>query len=348
MDFIGRFDTRNPNGPICGWPGCRIVARFDGSSVVARLSEITQSWMTGGPSEWDVAIDGAWRSKIVSVAGAKSYVLATELPRGAHVVELYKRNEAQTGATQFLGYDFGDGQLLPPLARKERKIEIIGDSQAAAFGVEGIEVGPSCPGESYAAKWQNFRKSFGARLGEALDAEVFGTVYSGKGIVKNIWRPDKDTMPVVFGRANPTDATSTWDLTEYVPDAVIVMLGGNDFAVGQPEDDGATSLEEFTDAYDAFVVTLRASYPDAHVFLATSPSVSDTEPPGRQTRTNVSEGIGRVVARRKGAGDERVSAVAPPVALASELTGCDGHGSPEFHERVANDLAPLVRAKLGW
>src|SRR5690606_14362254 len=29
--FTGRFDAREVDGPKCGWPGCRIVARFTGT-----------------------------------------------------------------------------------------------------------------------------------------------------------------------------------------------------------------------------------------------------------------------------------------------------------------------------
>jgi Carbohydrate esterase 2 N-terminal/GDSL-like Lipase/Acylhydrolase family len=350
IDFVGRFNMTDANAPICGWPGCRIVARFEGTRVSARMQEITESWMSGGPSEWDVAIDGQLQSKLVMAAGTKDYELATGLNPGVHVVELYKRNEGQTGATQFHGYDFGDGKLLPPPGRHVRKIEIIGDSAAAGFGVEGVGQTQEsmCPGLQYAAKWQNFRKSFGARLGQALKAEVNGTVYSGKGMVKNIWRPDKQTMPLLFPLAVPTDEHTPWDFAAYLPDVVVVMIGGNDFAIGQPQDDGAPSLAQFTSTYDGFIVTVRQKYPDAHVFLATSPSVSDAEPPNRGSRTNVKDGVDGVVARRNGAGDARVYAVTPTVATKEELTGCEGHGSPEFHQRVANELVPIIRGKTGW
>ena len=350
VDFIGRFDTRDAAGPKCAWPGCRIVARFKGTSVKARLSEITESWMMGGPSEWDVSIDGQLQPKIVTTSnsGTTEYVLASGLPDAVHVVELYKRSEAQNGTTQFLGYDFEGGELLAPPPRKARKIEIIGDSQPAAFGVEGVGQGPMCPGLNYAARWQNFRKSFGTKLGETLNADVFGTVYSGKGMVKNIWHPDPFTMPMLFPRALPTDPNSTWDFSSFVPDVVVVMMGGNDFAVGQPVDEGPATLAQFTDGYDAFVVTVRQRYPAAHVFLVTSPSVTDEQPPNRFSRTNVMAGIDGVVQRRNSAGDAKVYSATPPVATPAELTGCEGHGSPEFHERVANDLAPLIRAKTGW
>lgn len=349
VQLIGRFDTRDPAGPLCAWPGCRIVARFEGtSSISVRLDEIDEPWMDGAPSEWDVAIDGEWKDKVVMTPGEKEYVLAEGLSRTAHTIELYKRTEAQNGTTRFLGFDLHGGTLLAPPRRKQRRIEIVGDSAAAGFGIEGVGQGPDCPGLDYAARWQNFRKSFGALLGDELGAEVAGTVYSGKGMAKNIWHPDEETMPVIFPRANPVDPNSEWDFLAFVPHAVVVMIGGNDFAIGQPKDTGPATLAEFTDAYEKFVVTLREKYPEAHLLLVTSPSLSDAEPAGRQSRTNVTKGIETVVARRSAAGDAKVYSAAPPVAQKSELTACEDHGNPELHQRVAKDLATFLRSKLAW
>jgi hypothetical protein len=346
--FVGRFDTREPSGPKCGWPGCRVIARFDGTAVSVKLEEILEDWMDGGPSEWDVSIDGAITTKLVMKPGVADYELATGLAAGKHVVELYKRSEAQNGVTRFLGYDLHGGTLLAPPRAAERRIEIVGDSQPAAFGIEGVGQGPDCPGNDWAARWQNFHKSFGARLGETFRADVFGTVYSGKGFARNIWRPDDETMPKIFGRANPVDPTSVFDLKSAVPDVVVVMMGGNDFAVGQPADDGPAPLDEFIAAFDGLVGTMRDAYPQAHLYLAVSPSVSDEQPPGRKSRTNLKTAVTTIADRRTNAGDARVHAVEPPVAQESELTACDGHGSPEFHDRLARDLATVIRSHTGW
>lgn len=346
--FVGRFDTREASGPKCGWPGCRVIARFEGTAVSAKLEEILEDWQDGGPSEWDVAIDGAITTKLVMKTGVNDYELASGLSAGKHVVELYKRSEAQNGVTRFLGYDFHGGKMLAPPAPAARRIEIVGDSQPAAFGIEGVGQGPDCPGNDWAARWQNFHKSFGARLGEIFGADVYGTVYSGKGFSRNIWRPDDETMPKIFGRANPVDPTSVFDLKSAVPDVVVVMMGGNDFAIGQPQDDGPAPLDEFIAAYDGLVGTMRAAYPQAQLYLAVSPSVSDAQPPGRESRTNVKTAVTTIAERRAGAGDARVHAVEPPIAQQSELTACDGHGSPEFHDRVAKDFATVIRSHTGW
>ncbi len=349
VQLVGRFDERDPSGARAAWPGARIVARFEGTEVKVRLREEAFAWMDGAPSEWDVSVDGSAKTKIVTTAGAKAeHAIATGLPAGPHVVELYKRSDAQNGVTQFLGFDFGSGKLLSPPARKQRRIEIVGDSAASGYGIEGVGQGPDCPGPDYAARWQNFRKSFGARLGEALSAEVAGTVHGGKGIARNIWTEDKETMPVIFERAIPGDASSTWDFSRFRADVVVVMLGGNDFDVGQPVDDGPVTSTQFADAYDAFARTLRSRYPSAHVFLTVSPSINDVSPAGRNTRTNVATGVKTVATRRGAAGDAKVYAFEPAPASGGELTACNGHGNLSFHERLAKELAAQIKSKTGW
>ncbi len=350
MQLIGRFDTRDAQGPKCAWPGCRIVARFEGSDVSVTMNEIVEDWMDGGPSEWDVAIDGAFRDKLVMKPGPSKYVLASGLAAGAHTVELYKRSEAQTGTTQLVGFDFAAGRLLAPPPRKQRRVEIVADSVATGYGVEGVEVAVNgiCPGPGYSARWASFRLSLGARLAEALDAELFGTAHSGKGISRNIWRPDTETLPVIFERTIPSDPTSAWDFSRWSADAVVVMGGGNDFDVGEPTDDGPPTLEQFEAAYGAFVDAIRKHYPQAHLFLTVSPSVSDATPAGRNTRTNIRAGVNAIADARRAQGDARVYAVEPGPAQPGELTGCDGHGNPAFHQRVGLELAAAIRAKLGW
>jgi hypothetical protein len=154
-------------------------------------------------------------------------------------------------------------------------------------------------------------------------------------------------MPLIYGRSDPTDDPAPFDLSSAVPDVVVTMMGGNDYSMGIPADNGAPTQNEFTGAYRAFVVgTLRASYPNAHLFLTVSPSVSDAD---RNARTIITNTVQTIASERNAAGDSRVYAFLPAVAQASELTACNGHGTPAFHERVANELAAQIVAKVpGW
>ena len=256
---IGRFDDRDKGGPKAGWPGVRIIANFDGTEVSARLSEEIGN---AGPSEWDVAIDDQWRPQsIVLDAGPHDYALATNLPRGKHKVELYKRTEGQNGVTQFLGYDFHGGTLLPPPVRLQRKLEIVGDSDVSGLGYRGALTGTCLPGPSWAASLEDFRQAWGQRLATSLDAELNATVFSGKGFYFNIWRPDTETIGILYPRSNPVDASSVFDATEFTPDAVVIALGGNDYNMGLPEDTGPAPLDGLTQKIRELTTTVRTRYP---------------------------------------------------------------------------------------
>ncbi len=345
LGFVGRFDWRDSAGPLAGWPGTRVLARFEGAQVRARLEELAEPWQEHGPSELDVSVDGLWQDKLVLRPGAHDYVVASGLGPGVHELELYRRSEAQNGLTRFLGLDLGDGRLLAPPSRLSRRLEVIGDSNSTGFGVEGVGLGPDCPGADWAARYQNFRLAWGARLGERLEAEVHGTVYSGKGIVRNIWREDPVTMPMLYGRANPIDRDSRFDLGAFVPDVVVLMMGGNDFNDGLPVDDGELSLATFAQGLGAFLDELRGAYPQARLVLVLSPSTPEHTGSGRVLRARLREALQGAAASR---GDARLHFVEPPPATADELRGCNGHGTPEFHDRLAEDLEVVVRELTGW
>jgi hypothetical protein len=323
-----------------------VIARFSGTTVSVRLGEETADT---GPSEWDVAIDGAWRTpRLVLAAGAQTYSLAHDLPSGVHTVELYRRTEGQNGVTQFLGFDFHGGTLLGPPKRKQRRLEIIGDSDVAGFGYEGA-VGADCKSAPvWSAQLENFRAAWGERLTQKLDAELHATVFSGKGFYYNIWRPDTDTIGILYPRSNPVDSTGVFDLKSWVPDVEVVSIGGNDYNIGQPEDFGPAPLDGFTQKARELTVTLRNTYPATHIFLMAYAVLTDEYPPGRLRRTNVETALKTVTSERNAAGDTRVYYVAPPPSVDSELTACDGHGGPEYHERIAHFMANAIAAKAGW
>ncbi len=74
-------------------------------------------------------------------------------------------------------------------------------------------------------------------------------------------------MPERYRRALPERAASIWDFSRFVPDAVLINLGTNDFGKGDP---GAA----FQSAYLKFVTDLRAHYAKARFYLALGPMLS--------------------------------------------------------------------------
>ncbi len=305
-----------------------------------RLKEFAEPWMDGAPSYWEVSIDhGEWRPiEMIPDDQPHDFVLATDLPPGPHEVELYKRSETQTGITQFLGFDFHGGRSLPPPERKQRKIEVMGDSQATGLGIEMLDAPDlDCPGADHAGRYQNFRKAWGALLGEMFDAEVHAIVYSGKGLIKNLWEADRDALVDYYPRANPNPAQAydmqLFDLQSWVPDVIVLTQGSCDFVSGV--DGGA-----FRTAYRSFVIdTLRARAPNAHIFMSVL---------GMGGRGYIDEIAREIVEERAAVGDDRMHVVVAEPYTWEEMRACNSHGTPAWHRRIANEIGAEIRKALGW
>lgn len=343
--YEGRFDHRDEAGPKCAWPACRATAVFEGNTARVTLREEAEPWMTGGPSEWDVLVDGEWKWKLVAQPGVHEYTLVKGIHWGVHQVELYRRTEARYGTTQILGFDFHVGALQGAPRARTRRIEVIGDATSAGFGIEGVGRGEGCPGGADEAAWQNIRLAYPQRLANLLDAELDATIATGAGVARNVWRPDRTTIAELQERLLPFDPSSALASDARPVDAVVVMVGESDFAIGLPNDDGAPSDDEFRAAYADLVDRVRARLPGAEIFLATSPTASDREPEGRRTRTTIGRTVSAIADERRDRGDLWIHAIAPGPAVSSELTACAGHGNEAFHERVAQELAERIRER---
>lgn len=336
VQFIGRFDTSDPAGPKASWPGSIIKTRFYGTAISVTLREYADTWMDGAPSYWDVSIDGQPPTVLAMTADDTPHVyeLASNLPLGEHEVELYKRSEMQTGVTQFLGFDLHGGAGLPPPPRLNRHIEAMADSYGTGYGIEMLDApNLDCPGPDHAGKYQNFRKAWPSLLAQRFDAELEGTVYSGKGLTRGIWPTDVDGLIDYYNRSNPNPALQNdpplFDLKSWVPDVIVLVQGTVDHG-----------MSNFRDVYRDFVVNqLRARAPNAHIFLVV---------PGNVGRAKWIDVVHSVAAELNGAGDTKVYPVVPGGEEPHEMTGCGYHGSPAYHQRIANEIGAVIAEKVGW
>jgi hypothetical protein len=342
--FVGRVDVSDPAGPKLTWPGSRIVARFEGTRVSVKMNEYADhTWMGGAPSYWEVSIDkGEWKP-IAMIADNQphDFELASGLPNGEHTVDLYKRSEMQTGITQFLGFDFHGGKSLPPPPRQQRKIEVMGDSQSSGFGILMTDApNTDCPGADHSGLYQNFRIAWGGLLGTMFDAEVHGIVYSGKGLMRNVWADDNDTLIDYYPRANPNPALQNsnpplFDMKSWVPDVIVMAQGAMDWNSTKP-----VTWEEFQPAYRSFVIdTLRARSADTHIIMAVL---------GKGGRGATDEIARQIKAERAAAGDHKMHVFVANLYEWTEMLGCNGHGTPAWHQRIANELSVVIRDATGW
>jgi lysophospholipase L1-like esterase len=261
-------------------------------------------------------------------AGRELYELASQLdPAAEHAITVIREAEAFAGVHELLGLELGPkGAFLPPRPPALR-IEVIGDSITCGYGILGES--SKC---SFSYATERASAAYGTKLGRALDADVTTLCWSGRGVLRNYDGSTTATMPELFEQTLPAPPQVPWAFgATPPPDAVVVNLGTNDVlgGGGQPLD-----LAAFEEAYVRFAKRLRDVYPAAWIFVTTSPMVKKEQSPR----------LDLVVARRLGAGDSRIELI--PLMTEASHWGCDSHPDAEMNARMADRIAPVVRARL--
>ncbi len=337
--LVGRFEPE-AEGARFAWTGSAVVARFRGTSVTLKLRDFASD--PNAHNHFTVVVDGVLKPRLEVDPTHESYVVATGLAEGEHTVRVTRDTEAFVGEDLFLGFDFGAGVLLAPPNASGRTIEMVGDSITCGYGIEGAN--ETC---HFTTGTENGTLAYGTLAAAALGAEVVTQCWSGRGVYRN---NDGDLraenlVPALAQKALPTRATDAWPFTAYAPDAVVVNLSTNDFDAGHT----IPGKTEFTGAYRAFFDKLRAHYPKAHLFAASSPMLSNSYP-ANEGRLDIANGyLKAVVDGMTASGDTRVHYVKIDVRDAADAgLGCDYHPSRKRAQVMAATLTTEIRKALAW
>jgi lysophospholipase L1-like esterase len=311
IHFEGRFTDDHR----FAWSGSTIRTRFRGTTISATLED-------GGQNQFDVIVDGEAQPLLSPTSGASTYVLAQGLADAEHDLVLARRTEGFFGVTRFAGFE---GATLVATPARSRRIEFIGDSITAGYGVLGDSA--TCP---FTADTEAETHAWGALVAADLGAAHTAIAYSGIGVYRDYGGKTTDQMPVRFERTFADDPGTAWDFA-WTPQVVVVNLGTNDFAGGDPG-------QAYTDAYVSFVAGLRAHYPDAWILIAHSPMIDGAN------RDLLRARLDAVVA----ASGTKVGFVDIAAQLASDGYGCDYHPNEITARKMADVTAAKIREVTGW
>jgi lysophospholipase L1-like esterase len=300
--FIGRFDDTHQSA----WSGSSIELRFNAPALSVTMS--------GANAWYAVVVDGGAPKKMQIGATA---MLATGLAAGPHVVTMTRRAEAFNGITKFVSFSIPDTAMLPQQI-PNRRLEVIGDSFAVAYGIDGC--GDRTNGD------ENAYMSWGLVLGRMVKADVHMVAQSGMGMAFSLDGSTTFTIPAVYGLALGTQNQTKWDLSKYIPDAVLIDVGEND--QNAKSDGGALyNAATFKQKYGDFLTTLRTNYPNAYIYCGSHGDLM----------TDI---------------QALVTAKADPkikfIKFDGTRTACDFHPDVAGHQSYANIAAAALKADLGW
>jgi len=227
---------------------------------------------------------------------------------------------------------------------------------------------------------ENQYLAYGSLVGRRFDADVTTIAWSGKGVQRNYHEPTlgraaidrKVTIPdywrqrTIGSPPQPGQMTAgpNWDFAKD-PDyqVVVINLGTNDFTRdvlinnqgnaesttgnGDNVPDGDIDRTAFRDTYRDFVKEVRAKRPNAHIFLAVPPMLTDQYPLDN-ARTDLKNALLSIAQEMNAAGDQKVYEMELVEQGTRYGLGCDYHPNLTVHQIMADQVAGAIRSKTCW
>lgn len=323
LRYVGRFDRSDSSGPRATWSGSCVAVGVSGGSVNVRLKD-------GGRNLWQVVINGEPTAVLELEPGEATYSLAENLPAGEHLIELFKRTEASIGATQILGFELDDGASILPVPERTRWIEIIGDSISCGYGNEAAD-----KDEKFTPQTENGWLAYGAVAARKLNADYVCIAWSGKKLWPN------NSITDLYGQTAPPASRAEWSFDGPAPDVVVINLGTNDFSQANPDE------AEWVAAYVAFIERVRTNYPDAAIYCAVGPMISQW-PGDRKPRSTILGYLEKVIDQANKGGGPAVRLLDFGVQAQHHGIGAQWHPSVRTHRIMANKMVAAISSDLGW
>jgi lysophospholipase L1-like esterase len=337
--YIGRVDSTTP---ILSWPGSAVQTVFNGTKgTVAFTSK-------GAGNYVQVAVDD--NAPTVTKVTNGVAIPFGPVAQGVHTVTVTKITEATYGSLQLAGFNTdGTGQntTVP-----QRRIEFIGDSITAGYGVLGTS---PCTNTSALESAAN---TYAYLTASALKADASLIAWSGKGVVRNVvsaTNSDTVTMSQLWLQTAANDNSPTYTFpADSVPQAVVVNLGTNDFSYLAYDSSGSSyqgraALDEnsYVTAVVSLVQNVMAKYPGVQVVLCSSPMLSDSYPSASDAQHSTQLSYLKSAATQIGGSNIHVLDF-PTQQTGAGLNGCDAHPSKTQHETMAAALTAELKTDLGW
>lgn len=264
-----------------------------------------------------VFVDGAAEGKRIEVcANQNTYEVATGLTDGYHKIRIVKSSELFDGQIDILSFS-AEKFALPP-QRGKIKIEFIGDSITAGYGVLGSN------GQPRTVQNSDGCYSFAYRTAQKLNADYSTIAVQGICAKALHWQKSWN-MYSLYQKvsANYNSAAYAFD---FQPDVVILGLGTNEASYLGPNYGGSTYGAQFPADYKDMLTLVREKNPNAYIVCVYGMMGDNTV---------ISNGIKSAI---QSMNDAKISYS----AFSSEMAGANNHPSKNGQENFATRLAEII------
>lgn len=233
---------------------------------------------------------------------------------------------------------------ISPTESKEHLIEFVGDSITCGYGVDD-EVRE----HAFSTTTEDVTKAYAYKTAERLDADYSMVSFSGYGVVSgNSKDGNKVAARIVprfyemLGYCNSVymgeyqAQKSSWDFSKREPELIVINLGTNDKTYVRGD---AEKTEEFILGYVEFLKQIRKCNPNAKLLCILGIMGTDLCP-----------AIEEAVARYQNETRDFNIDFVPFAEQNSSVDGiaAGGHPTERTHNKIAEQLAEVIRNIMGW
>lgn len=259
-------------------------------------------------------------------------------------VRIVKLSETAMSTVAIRPVELQSGESIRPAENRAHTIEFIGDSITCGYGVDDEN-----RNHHFSTETEDVTKAYAWKTAQALDADYSMVSISGYGIISGYTdNPDKKVeaqrLPDYYDKLGNCYASYgsgiqpqmiKWDFARFVPEVIVINLGTNDASYcGQD----AAKQQEYTDAYAAFLKTIRENNPDAEIFCTLGLM-------GQELCGAMERAAEQYTAET---GDTRVHTLRLAVQDQTLGVAADWHPTEANHEIAAEALAKAIRDVMGW
>ncbi|EFA85965.1 esterase [Heterostelium album PN500] len=329
--YMGRVDSSSNDVYYFDWSGVGISMIITGTATLKVLMDTnTPTPSTNNINMFTVLINNAVYPPLnITSTEMESYDLVsygTLVPTESYIITLIKRTEASLGVIGFYGFmvDQAAVIVLPPSF--PRKLEFFGDSITCGYGIDALAPCPFTP------QTENNFDTYEYIISRQLSTQLHTACWSGKGLVRNYDSPNitsTNPMPIYLPRTLANNASLEWDFANYVPDAVVINLGTNDYST-QP----SPPENLFEQTYINLIQTINNWYPNKpKIFLVCGPMISGAV-------CDYVESVSETV--------ESATYIDLQNILDDSDYGCNGHPNQSGHAKMAEIAYPIIQKVMQW
>lgn len=255
---------------------------------------------------------------------------------GPRCVRLVKLSECTSGLLGLRAIRT-DG-VIRPMPDRDLRIEFIGDSITAGYGVEGDIT------QAFTTATENAEKAYGYLTARALDADAVLPAFSGHGLLSGYTEGSINTeglVQPVYDKAGKNAhplpdglylQDISWDFSTWQPHYIVLNLGTNDSSWVR---DIPGRKENFREKYEEFLAVVREHNPSARILCVLGLM-------GRMLCPAMEQAVAGY-SRRTGDREIRSLTVAEQNQLRDGV-GTNYHPSPRSQQLLADQVTEALRA----